>query len=257
MKKYDSDIFGTLWEPESFSELLDIVNSKLNDSLSVRMWRGQGDISWPVHSTAYRRLRRNKEVVVEKDLIHYESWLLKQATHKGHRFLNGHELSDIELLARLQHHGAATRLVDATRSALVALWFVVSTHPKKTGSLVGLHTWYLGGYEAIPMSEPYVELIKGTTNLLTWEPTAVSPRVAAQHSQFMFSQCSDAKTGSLIMPSEEGGMLIIAISPKFKKIAREILIEEFDIRTVTLFPDLDGFCMANTHEVDKADMFRW
>ena len=37
------------------------------------------------------------------------------------------QLSDLELLAELQHFGAATCLIDFSRSALVALWFACQT----------------------------------------------------------------------------------------------------------------------------------
>ena len=41
----------------------------------------------------------------------------------GHDQKNGQQLSDLEILAELQHFGAATCLIDFSRSALVALWF--------------------------------------------------------------------------------------------------------------------------------------
>ena len=61
---------------------------------------------------------------VNKDLI-------KEARRQGHDQKNGQQLSDLELLAELQHFRAATCLIDFTRSALVALWFAVSQTPKK------------------------------------------------------------------------------------------------------------------------------
>ncbi|EOC1425195.1 FRG domain-containing protein [Cronobacter dublinensis] len=43
-------------------------------------------------------------------------------------------------MAKLQHHGAATRLMDFPRSLLVALWFACFSEPNETGLLLGIHT---------------------------------------------------------------------------------------------------------------------
>src|SRR6266404_2469373 len=122
MKNFKSELFGSIPEPETFDELFATVTEAEPKLGRVRMWRGQADISWPIHSTAYRRLASSRARISESDVISYEENLLKHATHRGYRYLDGRELSDLELLARLQHHGAATRLVDATRSAFIALW---------------------------------------------------------------------------------------------------------------------------------------
>lgn len=260
MNSLNSPIFGVVHQPTTFDELLAVVIEAPPERNRVRMWRGQGDISWPIHSGAYRRLAARHSRVTEEDLITYENRLLRQATHRGYRSMNGQDLSDLELLARLQHHGAATRLVDATRSAFVALWFCVSCNPDIIGALIGVHSHYLGGYESIPEKRSYesiVQSIKGRDYPFTWEPTMVSPRVAAQHSQFLISRVAEAPSGSLCLPSEEGSTLVVAVSPKIKEVARDILISTFDIRTVTLFPDLDGFCDANSCQTDQRDMLRW
>lgn len=248
--------------PESIEELLKLINQELTDRGRVRMWRGQANINWPIHSTAYRRLFRSGREPTENNIKHYESNLLKQATHRGYRYMNGRELSDMELLARLQHHGAATRLVDATRNSFVALWFVVSSHFDYVGALIGIHTHFIGGYESLPDSRKYSEILKTLADRkvpFTWEPTMVSNRISAQRSQFIYSAVSDKNSGSLILPEKEGinTTMIIAINSELKHEIRKILIESFDIRLITLFPDLDGFCEANSVQRDVREMFRW
>ena len=51
--------------------------------------------------------------------------------------------------------------------------------------------------------------------------------------------------------------LFIAISPQLKKQALGILNESFDIRLQTLFPDIDGFAKANSHNISVNEMWRW
>jgi FRG domain len=121
VRSYKSDLFGTLPSPSSFDELFPLLHDPHEDWM-VRMWRGQGDIDWPIHSTAYRRLAGStSNTVKEWDVRYYEKQLLERAEHRGLRLHEGRELSDFDLLARLRHHGAATRFIDATRNALIGL----------------------------------------------------------------------------------------------------------------------------------------
>lgn len=224
------------------------------------MWRGQSNIDWRLDHGAYRRLKIEQANVEESDLIHYEQILLAQATHKGYRRQNGRELDDFELLARLQHHGAATRLLDFSRNSLVALWFCVSDNLGKYGLLVGLNVDYLGGDESNKYIEEYIPFIKGLANLShpqTWEPPIVSPRIAAQHSQFIFSALSKDPRSSITLDSAHNANIFIAISPELKVMLAEILEKTFDIRLQTLFPDLDGFGNSNGASIGRHNMWRW
>jgi hypothetical protein len=263
MTTFQSPLFGEVSQPSSVQELLDIVvkiSSLSSNQVNVFMWRGQADISWAIHSSAYRRLAAQEGIITEQSMINYERALLTQATHRGYRFLNGQELTDIELLARLQHHGAATRLVDATRSVLVALWFAVASHENEVGVLIGVNSYYLGGHESYIDKRSYnniVEDIKERNYPSTWEPTTVSPRVAAQHSQFLYSRITDSPMGSLCLSDKADGGFIMAINTMLKREARKVLIKMFDIHTKTLFPDLDGFCVANNYQTARGDMYRW
>lgn len=240
MKEHDSPIFGNVPKPSSFEELLQLIRLPLKaDESLVRMWRGQGDIAWPLHSSAYRRLALDGSPPTEKDMLWYEQSLLKQATHRGFRYLDGQRLSDFDLLARLQHHGASTRLVDATRNAVVGLYFSVATRPTKVGVLIGVHAYFLGGYEGEPQENDYQSVFQNLDrhqHPQTWEPPQVSPRVAAQHSQFLYSAVSSHKMGSLSIDRSPGAFLAIAISPRLKRESLKILSSVFDIRHVTLFP---------------------
>lgn len=142
---FNSDIYGKIRVARSVDDVVSLSQQEFVDDPSlVRMWRGQGDMSWSIDSSAYRRLALTGRKVHESELLGYEEHLLDDASHKGYRNIEGRELTDLELLARLQHHGAATRLVDATKNILVALWFCVSNEIDKIGSLIGIHAYHLG-----------------------------------------------------------------------------------------------------------------
>lgn len=265
MKKYTSKIYGEINSPDSFKELLELLLQPDTDSyVPVMYWRGQSNIDWTIDSSSYRRLLNTKfykgRKLEETDFIEYETSLLEQATHKGHRFQDGRKLTDFELLAKLQHHGSATRFVDFSRNLLVGLWFCVAGNLDKYGLLLGVHTSYIHGHENTLANDKYSDLIKklkGNNSPTTWEPPVVSSRMAAQHAQFLFSEYSDNIYGSLKLPEKDESKLFVAISPQLKKESKIILESTFDLRTLTLFPDIDGFGMSNSHSVSRWDMDRW
>ena len=95
-------------------------------------FRGQADSTWKLHSAATRRLIRyfmNDENITKAThfsqiyLAYHRGELLEPARTNGFGTDDGQEVSDLQLLAKLQHLGAATGLIDFTWDSLVALWF--------------------------------------------------------------------------------------------------------------------------------------
>ena len=78
MKVFASKIYGDIPEPSSFEELIELtLDPAPAEYWFARMWRGQADIDWPLHSTAYRRLLLARYlsggiVPDESDLVEYE-----------------------------------------------------------------------------------------------------------------------------------------------------------------------------------------
>lgn len=85
-------------------------------------FRGQANGAWKLHSSATRRLIREYGCdVLEDDFwfskryVDYHSGeLIQPAQRNGHGLEDGNRISDLELLAKLQHFGAATGLIDST-----------------------------------------------------------------------------------------------------------------------------------------------
>lgn len=266
MNTVQNKIYGECFHPETFIELTSIFVSESETSkgktyLPVMLWRGQGNIEWPIDSSGYRRVAKSIDKEVRDiDLESYEKKLLDQATHQGYRLHDGRILSDLELLAKLQHHGAATRLVDFSKNALVGLWFAVNNQPNKTGLLIGIHTSYIGGLEGTNEERKYedvIQMCKKHSHPQVYESPAITSRIAAQHAQFLYSGVSKSLTGSLSIPSEAKARLCIAISPRNKIIFKEILTSVYDFKTLSLYPDINGFGMANHFTINKNEMYRW
>ena len=87
------------------------------------LYRGLADAAWEVESSAHRRIRASADLpqVPPVTFQSYIERLLETSGLQGFRHQQDRELSDLELLAELQHYGAATCLIDFTANALVAL----------------------------------------------------------------------------------------------------------------------------------------
>lgn len=265
MEYLDSELFGSVPAPQSFGQLLELVQVHAENRFNVYMWRGQGNLEWPIHSAAYRRL--SKEVgrgqkVTEKRLKHYEERLLRMARHQGYGFEHGRMLSDFEVLAKLQHHGAATRLIDCSRNLLVALWFGCKSQPNNVGLLFGIHSNHLGGYEGELEELAYGKIFEGDENdndsyPQTWQPPVVTKRIAAQGAQFLYSSVCSHVMGSLAFEKTKDAYIAIALLPEFKIKMLELLSGTFDIRQLTLFPDIDGFSYAHSELFTEHENDRW
>lgn len=106
---------------------------------------------------------------------------------------NAQHLGDWEL-ARLRHHGAATRLIDFTTAPLVALWFLrEDSHPLPNGGTVRDEEGVLAavrqqGLHSVPApyARNYVATLQKSGNLFYKIPP-IDPRIAAQRGVFAFS----------------------------------------------------------------------
>ncbi|MDY4350749.1 FRG domain-containing protein [Pectobacterium brasiliense] len=257
MKYIETDIFGRVVVPELFSEIFMLTAQHAGKRMNVYMWRGQGVIDWAIHSSAYRRIYRTKKRPIdERDMRYYEHILLKRARHQGYGFEQGRVLSDFELLAKLQHHGAATRLVDFSRNLLVALWFACRSDPEQTGLLFGIHTNTVEGLEGETEDRGYEEIFDNskegsTERVKSWQPPVITKRIAAQSAQFLYSEVCGHTMGSLAFDKSPETFLAFAITPEMKKNILLLLQGTFDIHQITMFPDIDGFSFANSAHFEQ------
>ncbi|GAB3619544.1 hypothetical protein GCM10027417_08040 [Glutamicibacter endophyticus] len=110
---------------ETVEELLGAIFRVLSDTSMHRLaWRGQADSNWPIRTGLFRRLSRlfpPEAMPQGEELNDFKLDLIKRAMA-----LNYYSENYPETWARLQHHGAATHLLDISRDPFVALWFAVS-----------------------------------------------------------------------------------------------------------------------------------
>ena len=267
-KKSKSVIAGYL------HELKELTSSEGNYA-----YRGQKNAELGVESGASRRIKKinssEGDVIPKEDFISYhEKELLEPARMDGLGVEEGRKLTDLELLAKLQHHGAATCLIDFTRNFFVAMWFACQSHKEEVkegkeakeekelketdGKIFILDTSDWKNFRSLEKEdlEKKVRPIltfktrneatssKEETTLLSmlkplwwhWSPQGLIERILKQDSLFIFGQ-----------PKIEGTLLQeIKIKHEHKDEIIEEL-EELGITERTLFKDLPGFAESHDH----------
>lgn len=98
------------------------------------VWRGHGDISYTLHHSLHRRLTRAGVEENAETLAVEELRLIERARASGYDQFSNRSLSDVELVALLQHEGAATRFLDVTPDPFIALFFACEHAAATTAS---------------------------------------------------------------------------------------------------------------------------
>ena len=203
------------------------------------LYRGLANAAWEIESSAYRRIRVSEDLprIPPVTFQNYIEWLLENSGLQGFRHRQDRELSDLELLAELQHYGAATCLIDFTANALVALWFACEKEPGKAGKVVAITTddserFSIVDYERLKM--PIEEFLYKDI-LWTWEPSGMNNRIVAQQSVFVFGE------GGI----EKGEYNECEIDANSKQQIMETLEKSFGIMARRLFNDFAGFALWN------------
>lgn len=232
----------------SVNEFLKHLSKHVSLNSNRFLYRGQANAEWRVDCSAVRRLNKNPTADIDQSLtgyalVGYLNDLLEKAS-----ILIGtcnelpHGCSQIELLVQLQHHGAATGLIDFTLDPLIALWFACNGFPDENGAvyvlaredtkeieLTDLHNQGVLNYFHGPE-------IDWESTLHIWLPSKIKGRPASQQSVFVL--------GVPVVPPY---LLKRALIDKDAK--EQMLVElrrEHGITEESLFADLPGFSMANT-----------
>jgi hypothetical protein len=243
------------------------------------VYRGQRDSGWGLQSSLARTLQAP---VTEAGLIDAEkgtledlrSWQLQ--LHPA-----GGILPALPLLATYQHLGGKTRLIDATHSVLVALWFAVEPTDDQAvdGRLFAMT--YSQALASLDISfeakqDPFwwdwANLEAWPKDVLIWSPPPLERRMMRQQSAFIVGRMASAALALRSLPntnfiSTDSWLRLMSISKRAYKLAggggafpatpqilftnrvdegsKESIRRELDlffsISARTLYPDLPGF----------------
>ena len=267
----DSDNVHEERPVRSISEYLRRIDSLIrtfeaeHGNTQILAFRGQSCDSWELDSSAERRLSGSQSVrVADDEFIAYHEELILACKRNRFDRRDGIELDELEILAQLQHHGAATLLIDFTRNALVALWF--ATANKSVNGKVFVINTDRGQFREVKPADVRKHTISQMLKFETlpdedlhlnhpgrlgklrrsevqaefwhWTPANLNERMLAQHSLFIFGPISSG------IPYASH----ITIDLDSKDVIRESLRNVHHIDEESLFPDFTGF--ANTQRQD-------
>ena len=208
------------------------------------LYRGLAQADWDVSSSAYRRIEKSQDessFTSDSMIQGYTAELLNDASLHGFRERESKILSDLEMLAELQHYGAATCLIDFSENAMIALWFACYECPGYDGKVVAVETGDTTDFFVISsedINKP-IESFIDQGRWWKWKPSGMNHRIVSQQSTFLF--------GKGRMEEWEVDYKEIKIDADEKKNIRETLEKSFGIGEQSLFNDLDGFARYNSH----------
>ena len=213
------------------------------------LFRGVSSEEYEIQASAYRRLSKADRNNPAK-LLKINKEMISDARLEGHDVKNGQRLCELELLAELQHYGAATCLIDFTYSAQIALWMACRQRSK----------WDVNGKVFAVRSDDPIRFKKVTSDsvqekldcffkmdeprgylLYQWQPKQQNNRIIAQQSVFLFG-------GAQIEP--EAACTIL-------KNGKESILTSLEksggISEARMFPDFDGFARLRAHDRDYVE----
>ena len=213
------------------------------------LFRGVSNESYEIEASAYRRLPEGARNNPDR-LLRINQDLIEKARLLGHDQKNGQRLSDLELLAELQHYGAATCLIDFTRNALVALWMACqqSTTGEANGKVFVVRSDESARLETITpklVTDEDIDYFFREDEhkrypLYQWQPKYQNNRIIAQQSVFVFGGAQvETEAECVILKSGKGDMLT-----SLDKVS--------GITEGSIYPDFDGF--ARLHAQNKPDV---
>lgn len=168
----------------------------------VWLWRGQANRSFGVEPGMHTRVRQSKRSAPEDNVLKATQHLIRAARVARLDETRGLRLPDLALLAALQHHGAATPLLDVTTDPLIALWMVAFSSAQEPtaldttpGRLFGIlrppaERW-IEPLEARPFSA-IIEEAKDT--YLWYRAPEVTERLRIQRGSFVLGGYDKAQT---------------------------------------------------------------
>ena len=220
----------------------------------IYAYRGQQDSEWLLHSAATRRLidEHDRDIVRDPDfpqlyINYHRDTLIEPARTRGFGSESGRRLSDLEVLAKLQHFGAPTGLLDFSWSPLAALWFACED-PTRGGKLFVVNTNDPIRVSRVFSDEAAQELTAvflgaaGPPHLSYWEPMVSGDalaRILRQRSVFII--------GRPLLPVDPDILSEIVVAKEDKETLR-LELQTLDFHQESLFQDVYGFAQATNRK---------
>ena len=209
-------------------------------------FRGQSNAEWTLQSSAYRRLLNKRMKHPELAGFLFTGYLHERVNEMMMRFSAHGGQQPLEVMALMQHHGAATGLIDFTESPLSALWFACKDEQDKSGKVVVVR---LDDGEKIQEIKKRQDIegpledffsIRPDKKLWAWRPGDGDSRMVTQQSLFIFGR---PEIGEEFINDE------FSVSAEEKERYMEIL-GRMGVSESFIFSDFSGLSAANASDKD-------
>ncbi|NML44715.1 FRG domain-containing protein [Ramlibacter sp. G-1-2-2] len=234
------------------------------DALQGWAFRGHVDASWPLVPSLTRRLQ-----LFSPDP---RIWPLREGRamrvfrRKAHIHLQDRSALDDDLrcLALMQHHGAATRLLDFTKSPFVAAFFALESASSDV-AVFALNTpalWHRAPDFNTTLTRSRIDprlpgnferYFLGNKLPLLWygEPSEMDSRLIAQSGLFVIPGLLDQPL-DVILDNYGGSqdLLVKFVLPLSMRDEAMRALYRMNVTYATLFPDLDGLARSVSYELE-------
>ena len=213
------------------------------------LFRGVSNENYEIEASASRRLIDERDRT-PANLLEINKRIIDDARLQGHGQKNGERLYDLELLAELQHYGAATCLIDFTYSAQIALWMACQRGSKGTtdSKVFNGKVFAVRSDDPIRFKKVTPESLQENLDyffkaskrsgypLYQWQPKQQNNRIIAQQSVFLFGGAQiESEAECTILKNSKESILIS-------------LEKSGGISEARMFPDFDGFANLRAHD---------
>lgn len=205
---------------------------------------------------AVRMQQQSVSSTPQIDYVNYIKHMLNDIKNRFPIYID-ENYSDVEILADLQHKGAASCLVDFSNNFLTSLWFATETHNDDVGYLFCydinkemIEEDKLSVLDPIKKIDRSIEELLNETTKTTrysgnrafkfwlWKPSNLNERIARQDSVFVF--------GIEAFKVDEHSIITIPIPPDWKKPIQHVLKSIMGITAESIYCDVDGYADANS-----------
>ena len=244
-------------EPTQISSLSDFIEWVNQLGSNNYLFRGVPNKKYKIQASAYRRPEVNTRSF--EKFLQINKHLIADARLRGHGEKNGRELGDLEILAQLQHFGAATCLIDFTHNAQIALYFACQKDLKwekksqdsenpPDGKVYAVRNDPLRFKKVTPdllkeKIDYFLPRYERKRQLYHWEPGYQNNRIVAQQSIFVFG--TDELFGLYELDTSEA----CVIKESYKEDILIALEQVSGITQAMLFPDFDGFARLHREDI--------
>lgn len=215
------------------------------------VFRGVSNATYKIEASAARGLKEKEGRKKTAKHLKIIQEMVEDARVQGHGEEDGKSLSDLDLLAELQHREARTCLIDFSRNPLVALWMACrkSSSGEADGKVSVVDISNQLTFQSVDFDSSQEQKVgdffewddqKGY-QLYHWQPKYQSNRMLAQQSIFLFG-------GAEIEPATE-----CIILENSKQNIRTSLENAAGITEMTLFPDFEGFTRYYTQYKERVE----